>query len=568
MHDQAEKDIAEDVVAARLGEEIGKLKAWFQVPPGLGVRLHILPRQPGDIEDDGVFHFAILGPDAASDARAPSKAALAFLTEKTGPHTPRAYPNAVLLVVPSRDGLHAVKARIRDARAWEKVEADLNQMEGTVDPARKTQLQAKLQAAKQSVPGLLRQAYHVVVTVSEQGQPQAFRITVSDGPLFEAVKASQDARIKDTALDADALLPGGAYPLWHEGDTRRRVKDLVNAFAANPALPKMLRTQDIYDTLADGCAKGAFVLQLTRPDRTVRTWWFGRPDEAVMKDKDLELVLSEAGTLAELDSALLAQGRLPGLWPGDTLAVRQVCAYFQGGHAVSLDKGGYEEPLVIPRAELATVDAAITQAVVAGTLWLINEPASLLGEPIPAGILTEMAMLRPPPAAINVLELLPAALADAWNDSRTTGLAIAEALSRKTGQPLPWKIVRDAINGALRAHYLEVEGGWPCEFSAAQVALREKKAVPPKPGRPGTGETVSPPPQALFKIAEAELQIHELQDLAEVAPELLNLAASQTPLRFFVQIRLGDGQTAPLPELVEKIDTVLAQVREDWRMTG
>ena len=571
MHDQAEKDIAEDVVAARLLEEIGKLKAWFQVPPGLGVRLHILPRQPGDIEDDGVFHFAILGPDAASDARAPSKAALAFLTEKTGPHTPRAYPNAVLLVVPSRDGLHAVKARIRDARAWEKVEADLNQMEGTVDPARKTQLQAKLQAAKQSVPGLLRQAYHVVVTVSEQGQPHAFRITVSDGPLFEAVKASQDARIKDTALDADALLPGGAYPLWHEGDTRRRVKDLVNAFAANPALPKMLRTQDIYDTLADGCAKGAFVLQLTRPDRTVRTWWFVRPDEAVMKDKDLELVLSEAATLAELDGALLAPGRLPGLWPGDTLAVRQVYAYFQGGYTVSLDKGGYEEPLAIPRAELATVDAAIAQAVAAGMLWLVNEPASLLGEPIPAGILTEAAILRSPPAALNVLELLPAALPDAWNDSRTTGLAIAEALSRKAGLPLPWKIVRDVIDGALRAHYLEVEGGWPCEFSAAQqVILREKQAASakPKPGIPGTGETVPPPPQTSFKIAEAELQIHELQDLAEVAPELLNLAASQTPLRFFVQIRLGDGQTAPLPELVEKIDTVLAQVREDWRMTG
>ena len=122
----------------------------------------------------------------------------------------------------------------------------------------------------------------------------------------------------------------------------------------------MLRTQDIYDTLADGCAKGAFVLQLTRPDRTVRTWWFGRPDEAVMKDKDLELVLSEAGTLAELDGALLAPGRLPGLWLGDALAVRQVYAYFQGGHAVSLDKGGYEEPLAIPRAEPATVDAAIT----------------------------------------------------------------------------------------------------------------------------------------------------------------------------------------------------------------
>lgn len=536
MHDQAEKDVAEDVVMARLGEEIGKLKAWFQVPPGLGVRVHILPRQPSDIEDDGAFHFAILGPDAASDARAPSKAALAFLTEKTGPHTPRAYPNAVLLVAPSRDGLHAVKARLRDALAWEKVEADLNRLEGAVDPARKTQLQAKLQAAKQSVPGLLRQAYHVVVTVSEQGQPQAFRITVSDGPLFEAVKASQDARIKDTALDADALLPGGAYPLWHDGDTRQRVKDLVNAFAANPALPKMLRTQDIYDTLADGCAKGAFVLQLTRPDRTLRTWWFVRPDEAVMKDRDLELVLAEVATLAELDGASLAQGRLPGLWLGDALAVRQVHAYFRGGHAINLDKGGYEEPLAIPRAEPATVDAAIARAVAAGTLWLVNGPASLLGEPIPAGVLTETVTLRPPPPAINVLELLPAALPEAWSDGPTTALAIAEALSRKVGLPLPWQTVREAIGGALRAHYLEVEGGWPCEYAAArQVMLREKKAesVKLKSGLYGTGETVAPP-QTSFKIAEAELPIHELQDLAEVAPELLHLAAGQTPLRFFV----------------------------------
>jgi hypothetical protein len=42
-----------------LRSEIGKLKSWFQVPPGLGVRVHILPRQPDDIEDDGAFHFAV-----------------------------------------------------------------------------------------------------------------------------------------------------------------------------------------------------------------------------------------------------------------------------------------------------------------------------------------------------------------------------------------------------------------------------------------------------------------------------------------------------------------------------
>ncbi|MCP5135120.1 MAG: hypothetical protein H6976_16385 [Gammaproteobacteria bacterium] len=104
MHDQAEKDIVTDVVKDRLEKEIGKLKTWFQVPPGLGVRLHLQPKQPSDIEDDGAFHFAILGPNTASEASDPSPDAVRFLTEKTGPNTPRAYPNAIVLVVPSRDG--------------------------------------------------------------------------------------------------------------------------------------------------------------------------------------------------------------------------------------------------------------------------------------------------------------------------------------------------------------------------------------------------------------------------------------------------------------------------------
>jgi len=52
------------------------------------------------------------------------------------------------------------------------------------------------------------------------------------------------------------------------------------------------------------------------------------------------------------------------------------------------------------------------------------------------------------------------------------------------------------------------------------------------------------------------------------AHEPLKLCQTHPPLRFFVQIRLGDGQTAPLPELVEKIDAVLAHVKDGWRTTG
>jgi len=552
------------VVKDRLEKEIGKLKSWFQVPPGLGVRLHLQPRQPSDIEDDGLFHFAVLGPSAASEVRVPSQEAVRFLTEKTGPNTPRAYSNAIVLAAPSQDGLRAVEARIKDSLAWEKVEADLNRMEGTVDPARKNQLQAKLQAAKQYVPGLLRQAYCMGVTLAESGAPHTFRLTLSDGSLFDAVKAHADARIQDAVLDADALLPGGPYDLWHDGDTRQRVKDLVNAFAAQPTLPKMLRTQDLYDTLAQGCTTGSFVLQLIRPDRSVRTWWRARPDEAMMKDKDLTLVLPEAASLAELNSALLIREHLPELWSGEELPVSQLYAYFQGDHAINVDKGGgYQESVFIPKAEQPVMDAAIQEAVAAGKLWLIHGPTSLLGEPIPAGVLTADAVLRSPPPAINVLEILPAALPDAWANSQTTVEAIAQALSQKLGQPLPWKTVCAAINGALQANYLEVDGAWPCERAvAAQVMLREKKTAPLK--ITPTVDYVQKPAYHIQTVAaEIELTTHEIQNLADVIPELMALQATHAfPMRLFV----GDRAKKLSDDLLAQINAVLEKANETWQL--
>ena len=180
-------------------------------------------------------------------------------------------------------------------------------------------------------------------------------------------------------------------------------------------------------------------------------------------------------------------------------------------------------------------------------------------------MLTEAATLRPPPPAINVLELLPATLPTAWNNGATTAAAIIEALSQKISLPLPWKTVRDAINGAVQANFLEVEGIWPCEAAtAAQVTLREK----PQPGGfTGTREALTPPRKTTFKIAEAELQTHEIQDLAEAASELLSLSAvGQTPLRFFIQIRLGDGHTNPQDEQIEKINAVLEKVKKGWTL--
>src|SRR5690606_23412479 len=303
----------------------------------LGVRVHTLPTKPRDIEDDGLFHYAVLAPSAASDSGKPSAEAKRFLDETTGSEKPRVFRNAVLLLTPSRDGLDVAQARVRDHLAWERVIDELTpknddekKQKGTVDVARLQTLKINIDKARAKVPDAIRQAYCIVVTVSDKDDAQAFKITVTDDPHFETIKSDARSRVQDTAITAEALLPDGPYNRWKGGETSRRVKDLTGAFPQLPHLPKVLKSQAIVETLVEGCVQGTFVLKLTRPDRTFRTWWRTRPDAAALNDPAMELVLPEAAELGEIPGELLAPNILPELWPGDEIAVQEVMDYFNG----------------------------------------------------------------------------------------------------------------------------------------------------------------------------------------------------------------------------------------------
>ena len=279
--------------------------------------MHTLPTRPRDIEDDGQFHYAVLGPHAASDSGKPSPEAKRYLDETTTPDKPRVYRNSVLLLAPTKDGLEVSSARVRDYLAWEQVRSDLKEQEkeGNLDLARMQTLTINLDKAKGRMPDAIRQAYSTVVTVSEKDEAQAFKINVTDDAHFSIIKNDPRSRIQDTAITAEALLPDGPYDLWKQGDTSRRVKDLTGSFAQLPHLPKMLKAKAILDTLVEGCVQGWFALRLTRPDSSFRTWWRTVPDEAALADPALELVLPESAELAELSPSLLAPGELPELWP-------------------------------------------------------------------------------------------------------------------------------------------------------------------------------------------------------------------------------------------------------------
>ena len=257
-------------------------------------------------------------------------------------------------------------------------------------------------------------------------------------------------------------------------------------------------------------------------------------------------MLPEAAKLSALEPDVLRQGSLPGLWQSDTITVQDAYDYFAGGREVVLPREGYEEALLVPACEPARVDAAVLEAVEQGLVWLTNGPASILSEPVPAGVLSAAATLRPPPTRIPVDEMMAQSIPDAWRDGSTNALAVATALSTKHGATLPWATVRAVIEAAIRAHWVELSAdsaAWPCDLAGARHVtlivplddkLGDRRRQPYRGTRPGV------------LTAEAVLEANGIQDLADQVPQIAK-AAVGNDLKFNVRVELGGND--PLPKM-------------------
>jgi hypothetical protein len=309
--------------------------------------------------------------------------------------------------------------------------------------------------------------------------------------------------------------------------------------------------------------EGMFVLRLIRADRSVKTFWREMPDDIALKDPSLEVILPEAATLTALSPRLLAPGALPGLWQTSELTLKKVREYFAGGHVIPLPREGYEEPVTIPQAEGEVIEAAVHAAVKEGTLWLTSGPTSVFAEDIPAGLLTDEALLHAPPQSVSALEVMEQHLPEAWSNGTTTALAISTALSKKVGKTLPWATVRGALDGALRARLLERtpdSGPWPCDYVGAE-ALQLQGPHAPEREYPN----ISTPPLAPgMLVAEAELRLNELQDLADSIASIRQ-AAVGFDLKFRLRLELS-GASRPPDDMVAKINLLLQDISEQLRL--
>ena len=559
MHDDACRNRVQQVrVEERLLEEIRRQNFLTAGATAAGAKTHNLPQSPRDVQDDGKFHYAVLGPDAASESGKPSSLAKRFIDENTGPQTPRVNRNAIVLAVPTREGLDIALNRIRQHLGWLEVRELLKGQSN--DPTRESMLIRETANANKLIPEAIRQAYSVVVTVKENNEVAAFKIAVSDESLFLTIKADDRARIQETAISAEAMLPGGPYDLWREDEESRRVSSLVGAFAQFAKLPKMLHQKEILYTIVQGVREGIWVAQLTRPDNSAKTFWRTSIDEQLLEAPALEVFLPEVAVLSDIAPELLAHKALPSLWTADEIKVSDVVDYFAGGKRVTVPREGYEETVFIPRCEAGCVEDAILLAVERGHLWLTNGPASIFGEAVPDGVLSSTAILRPPPTALGVSELTEISIPGAWKDGKANALAIVTALSSLKEVNLPWPTVRKAIDSALHTGWLELSDDsapWTSSFTEPQnIVFQVPETQPaPIPGQTSKLGTV---------VAEAALEANGIQDLADQIPEIAKAAIGNS-LKFNVRIELG-GDELPDSGVIDEINSILLEVSDELKL--
>ena len=196
---------------------------------------------------------------------------------------------------------------------------------------------------------------------------------------------------------------------------------------------------------------------------------------------------------------------------------------------------------------------------------MTNGPASILKEPIPAGVFSAAAVLRRRPERIDVAELMADLIPDAWKDGKTNALAVLTALSAQRGHHPAMEHHTDSNR---RRHSCAMDRVGPVTPPHGRVRWpvpsTQSFKSPTREGiREGNGSPYKPKPPGQLS-AEAVLEAHGIQDLADQIPALTKAAVGST-LRFNVRIEF-EGEAAPDVKVVNTINGLLSEVSEELKL--
>ena len=565
-HDACANRVTAELVEQTLLADVRRTKSLTQGAAAPGARVHTLPERPRDIEDDGDFHFAILGPKAVSDSGKPNAEVRRFIDETTGPDRPRTGRNAVVLVAPStgRPGRRPrAHPRISGLGGRAPTVGGPDPGPGARGNARRLDGAGAQARPRRDPPGLVdrrhrQRAQRHPGVQGDRGRRPAVRD--GQGGPARAHSGDRHQRRCDAAGRPLRSLARGRTLAPREGPGRR-VRGESEAAEDAPAQgdPRHHRPG----------RPRRHLRRLARPARQSPSGPGGGRRSTRQPARSLP-------SNSSCPTRRRCRNSIRTLWrrvscrscgPSEAVTVADVVAYFAGGRVVTVQREGYTEPVAIPACAREAVESAIADAVYQGLLWLANGPASFQGEIVPPGVLTDAAALRAPMPPLVVERLTQDAVPEAWKDGRTNALALSAALAVQVGSPLPWPILRRAIGDALDARWLELapdSGPWPCDAAgAAAVTLKQPDA--------GTGLVA----REESRRVDSERRTHQRRRPGtQRAAELWSTSCRRSSLpppasrcRFHIRITLGDGGDVP-PESVSSISELLEGVSADLRLTG
>lgn len=538
------------------------LKGDFYDPfADAGVTVNKLPSTPGNVEDSGKFAFVVLGSDhafAPGDSL-PAKTS-AFIEQGKSPGTQRKFKNIVVVLTPSRAGYNEAEQKIADHLAWIEVSKSKNFSEFKSD--QQHIVNKRIRETKGEAQSAVRNAFELVVYLNEEGKVTSQKITVGPDGLFKELINTPCLRLFNEQIDPDSIMPGGPYANWVTGQPFQPVEDIYKIFGRNPAMPKLLSSKVVLNTIELGVRKGIFALKYTTPGDGSEQWFWKSEITVADWEKHSQVWLPDQADLQSISPSAILPASLAGLWPEDedaSVKLSDLCQWFDGSHTfVDQIDDDYALDRPIPKTDHKAVRKAVSRAVEDSRLWLIVGEESIFGEEPSDLQLTSEATLRKPPAPIAPVDLLPANLPEAWNGNETTGSDLYSVLRNNRGLPWPKAMFLESLNAGIAQGFYKLSDGAGAlqDFGAASnakiVIENTVKATSVKP-------TSTKPAYAGYETPEVELQIHELQDLEENI-DRLNSLLSGCDMRVIVKLR-ASGQAS---EKARDVNKLLNEIKKGW----
>ena len=109
---------------------------------------------------------------------------------------------------------------------------------------------------------------------------------------------------------------------------------------------------------------------------------------------------------------------------------------------------------------------------------------------------------------------------------------------------------------------------WPCALPAAQtVNLKVAPSGPGGGGGLGGGVTGGGVPARALRVAEADFEPSQIQDLGDLIPALLEVKARcKVAMKLRVRLELGDGKTKPGDQVVREVNSALKDLDDGFRV--